>query len=80
MGGFGSAVLEMCEQHGALHAGLHRLGLPDRFIEHAPRPRQLEKLGLTPEHIADLVRGYAAKLAPAGLAPGTQPSPTSQRG
>ena len=54
-GGFGSAVLEMLEAKSAPRDGVHRLGVPDRFIEHAPRSRQLEKLGLTPDGIAQFV-------------------------
>jgi 1-deoxy-D-xylulose-5-phosphate synthase len=55
-GGFGAAVLELCEEHRRSAANVRRLGIPDRFIEHASRPRQLEQLGLTPAHIARLVR------------------------
>jgi len=54
-GGFGSAVLEMLEAQGELRDGVHRLGVPDHFIEHAPRGRQLEKLGLTAAGIARFV-------------------------
>ncbi|HZM14975.1 MAG TPA: 1-deoxy-D-xylulose-5-phosphate synthase [Candidatus Krumholzibacteria bacterium] len=55
-GGFGTAVLELCEEHGLSPAPVRRLGIPDRFIEHAPRERQLELLGLTPAAIAARVR------------------------
>ena len=54
-GGFGSSVLEMLEAHGELRDGVHRLGVPDHFIEQASRGRQLEKLGLTAESIARFV-------------------------
>jgi 1-deoxy-D-xylulose-5-phosphate synthase len=57
-GGFGSAVLEMLEQHGALRGNVKRLGIPDRFLPHAPRARQLELVGLTPENIAAIVREW----------------------
>jgi 1-deoxy-D-xylulose-5-phosphate synthase len=56
MGGFGSAVLELCETHRADARHIHRLGIPDVFIPHAPRSRQLQHVGLTPEHIAQRVR------------------------
>jgi 1-deoxy-D-xylulose-5-phosphate synthase len=56
MGGFGSAVLELCEEHGALAGNIRRVGIPDRFVEHAARDRQLAKLGLTAESIARGVR------------------------
>jgi 1-deoxy-D-xylulose-5-phosphate synthase len=41
-GGFGSACLEAFEGRGLLAAGLQtrRLGVPDRFIEHAEQPHQ----------------------------------------
>jgi 1-deoxy-D-xylulose-5-phosphate synthase len=65
MGGFGSAVLEMCEEHGALSGNIHRLGIPDRFIEHAARDRQLVKLGLTAENIARRVRAALGMPEPA---------------
>ena len=58
-GGFGSAVLEMLEQHGALRDNVRRLGIPDHFVDHAPRGRQLELVGLTPENIAAIVREWA---------------------
>jgi 1-deoxy-D-xylulose-5-phosphate synthase len=54
-GGFGAAVLEMLEQHRVRSAGIHRLGVPDRFIEQAARGRQLERLGLSPTGIARVV-------------------------
>jgi 1-deoxy-D-xylulose-5-phosphate synthase len=54
-GGFGSAVLEFAaDQHGPV-ARIMRLGIPDRFIPHATRRRQLEMLGLTAPQIADRV-------------------------
>jgi 1-deoxy-D-xylulose-5-phosphate synthase len=58
MGGFGSAVLELLEENGVSTPGIHRLGVPDRFIDHAPRARQLELVGLTPAHIAQRVREW----------------------
>ena len=81
MGGFGSAVLERCEERGELKAGIHRLGIPDRFVDHAPRPRQLEKLGLTPDHIAELVRGWLGLATPApdpAAAAGAPPAPVRE--
>ncbi|MEI6574889.1 MAG: 1-deoxy-D-xylulose-5-phosphate synthase [Bacteroidota bacterium] len=33
LGGLGSAVLEFMAEHG-YHAEIHRLGIPDRFVEH----------------------------------------------
>ena len=50
-GGFGSAVLELLQEH-RVTAPVRRLGLPDRFIEHGPRAALLELNGLTPAGIA----------------------------
>lgn len=38
MGGFGSAVLEFAADHN-YHAGVKRLGIPDRIIEHGEQPQ-----------------------------------------
>ena len=54
--GFGAAVLELCEERRVSQGHVRRLAIPDRFIEQAPRDRQLERLGLTSVHIARLVR------------------------
>ncbi len=46
MGGFGSAVLEAASDAGLDTSRVRRLGVPDRFIEHAERHEQLAELGL----------------------------------
>ena len=51
-GGFGSAVLECLQEHGAAGDRVLRIGLPDRFVEHGSRERLLEIVGLDPEGIA----------------------------
>ncbi|MCY2962970.1 MAG: 1-deoxy-D-xylulose-5-phosphate synthase [Planctomycetota bacterium] len=45
-GGFGSAVLEAANSAGLRTDHLRRIGLPDRYIEHAERAEQLRDLGL----------------------------------
>jgi len=47
-GGFGTACLEAFEARGLLAAGLRtrRLGIPDRFIEHADQARQRAECGI----------------------------------
>jgi 1-deoxy-D-xylulose-5-phosphate synthase len=45
-GGFGSAVLEMLNDHNIHHGRILRLGLPDRFIEHGSQSILLAKYGL----------------------------------
>ncbi len=64
MGGAGSAVGEYLAEQGMSCALLH-LGLPDRFIDHAPRERQLEAAGLGREGIVARVR---ARLGQAPIA------------
>jgi 1-deoxy-D-xylulose-5-phosphate synthase len=72
-GGFGSAVLEFAADHRVRNVELRRLGVPDRFVEHASRARQLEAAGLTPEHIARQVRDWV------GAAPVAAPRPAASR-
>ncbi|MGE5481904.1 MAG: 1-deoxy-D-xylulose-5-phosphate synthase [Bacteroidota bacterium] len=54
-GGFGSAILELFATHD-LQVPVLRLGVPDRFIEHASQAEQREGLGLTATAIAAAVR------------------------
>ena len=59
-GGFGSAVMEAME---GTEARIHRLGIPDRFIEHGPQTVLRDQVGLSPEKIAQstiqFIRGKA---------------------
>jgi len=55
-GGFGSAVLEMAAERGWDTTRIARLGVPDRFVEHAPRRQLLGDLGLDAAGIAGAVR------------------------
>jgi 1-deoxy-D-xylulose-5-phosphate synthase len=48
-GGFGSAVLEACNAEKIDTRHITRLGIPDRFIEHAERAELLADLGLDVE-------------------------------
>jgi len=61
MGGFGSAVLEMLQDHGC-HVPVLRLGIPDRFIEHGKREKLLEILGLDGPGVAKSVREFVRGL------------------
>lgn len=55
-GGFGSAVLEELNSlELLLKVKVINIGLPDRFVEHGPQKVLREKLGLTPEGIANKV-------------------------
>ena len=46
MGGFGSAVLEAACNAGLSTERVHRLGIPDQFVEHGERGELLADLGL----------------------------------
>ncbi len=59
MGGFGSAVVEAASEAGLSAAHVQRLGIPDRFIEHAERSEQLADLGLDPTGLAATCRQLA---------------------
>jgi 1-deoxy-D-xylulose-5-phosphate synthase len=59
MGGFGSAVLEAAADAGIDASRVRRLGIPDRFIEHAERHELIADLGLDAAGIAEAVRQLA---------------------
>lgn len=61
MGGFGSAVLEAAAEAGVNAAHVRRLGVPDRFIEHADRGELLAELGLDHDGIARACREMAER-------------------
>lgn len=60
-GGFGSAVLEACNAAGIDSRSVIRLGIPDRFIEHAERNELLADLGLDVEGFCRAARCAFAK-------------------
>ena len=60
-GGFGSAVLEAANDLGLDTSRLKRLGLPDRFIEHAERSELLSDLGLDAKGLAAACRELAER-------------------
>ncbi|NLX98827.1 MAG: 1-deoxy-D-xylulose-5-phosphate synthase [Rhodopirellula sp.] len=61
MGGFGSAVLEAASDAGLDTSRIHRLGIPDRFIEHGDRKSLLADLSLDAHGIAATCRRLAGK-------------------
>jgi 1-deoxy-D-xylulose-5-phosphate synthase len=61
IGGFGSAVLEAAEAAGVSAVNVRRLGIPDRFIEHAERGELLAELGLDAAGIALACRQMALR-------------------
>jgi len=54
-GGFGSAVCEMMVARG-LTVPVKIIGLPDRFLQHAPRHDLLKEAGLSPDAIVKTVK------------------------
>jgi 1-deoxy-D-xylulose-5-phosphate synthase len=63
MGGFGSAVLELACERGWDTRLMHRLGIPDHFIEHGERSELLAELGLSAEGLAAKCRELAGQAA-----------------
>lgn len=55
-GGFGSCVLEACNEHGLDTRLVTRLALPDHWVHHGERREQLVETGLDAESIARTVR------------------------
>jgi len=60
-GGFGSAVLEAAAERGLDTRKIHRVAVPDEFIEHDTRGAQLAAAGLTAEKIVERVRTLCGK-------------------
>lgn len=60
-GGFGSAVAELYQDHGATSCRLVSIGIPDHFVEHAKPGVQRANAGLTADSIADRVRSALAE-------------------
>jgi 1-deoxy-D-xylulose-5-phosphate synthase len=61
MGGFGSAVLEAAADAGLNASKIHRLGIPDQFIEHGGRSELLADLGLDVLGIVRTCRPWIAR-------------------
>ncbi|NQT16073.1 MAG: 1-deoxy-D-xylulose-5-phosphate synthase, partial [Planctomycetes bacterium] len=61
MGGFGSAVLEAVSDARLDSSRIHRLGVPDRFVEHGSRAELLADLGLDEAGIARVCCEIAAR-------------------
>ena len=54
-GGFGSAVLEVLAEAGLSDVSVHRIGMPDSFVEHGTADAQRHELNLDAEGIAQQV-------------------------
>ncbi len=60
IGGFGSGINDWLADTGRSNIRLHRLGIPDQFVEHGHRDILLKLISLHPEGIADAVEGFLA--------------------
>jgi 1-deoxy-D-xylulose-5-phosphate synthase len=58
IGGFGSAVMELFEQKDIKDVTLHRIGVPDKFIDHGSQNIWRAKLKLDAEGIVEQVLGW----------------------
>ena len=65
MGGFGSAFLEAANELHLDSSKVHRIGIPDKFVEHQDRHEVLAELSLDAAGIAKTCREIAnrAKLS-----------------
>ena len=63
-GGFGSAVLEAANAAGMETRHIVRLGVPDRFIEHAERSELLADLGLNVDGLCRTGRAALNRTGP----------------
>jgi 1-deoxy-D-xylulose-5-phosphate synthase len=61
LGGFGSAVLESLEAAHVTGVTVHRLGLPDVFVEHGDTGVLRRRYGLDAQAIADVVREHLGR-------------------
>jgi len=61
MGGFGSAVLETASEAGVDTSHIHRMGVPDQFIEHGTRAELLADLNLDADGILRSCRQWVGQ-------------------
>ncbi len=61
-GGFGSAVSEALDAMQLSHVPLLRIGLPDQFVEHAPRAQLLTLCRLDPDSLTQRIAAWYATL------------------
>lgn len=55
-GGFGSGVLEFAEENHYHSQVIHRMGIPDRYIEHGSVNELYQEIGLTKEEISNNIQ------------------------
>jgi 1-deoxy-D-xylulose-5-phosphate synthase len=61
-GGFGSAVAEALEAMGLPPVALHRIGLPDQFVEHGTRAQLLKSCQLDADALARRISAWLTAL------------------
>jgi 1-deoxy-D-xylulose-5-phosphate synthase len=64
-GGFGSAIMERCEELGIHDVHFHRIGIPDEYVHHGAQDVLRAQYDLHPEGIAKRVREFVATRTPA---------------
>ena len=57
-GGFGSAIMERCEQLGIRNVQFHCIGIPDEYVHHGSQDVLRAQYDLHPEGIAGRVREF----------------------
>ena len=62
MGGFGSAFLEAANEMRLSAVNVHRIGVPDEFVEHQDRSEVLAELKLDADGIAETCRSAAKQI------------------
>ena len=62
MGGFGSAFLEAANEMRLSAVNVHRIGVPDEFVEHQDRSEVLAELKLDADGIAETCRAAAKQV------------------
>ena len=60
-GGFGSAIMERCEQLGIRDVRFHRIGIPDEYVHHGTQDVLRAQYDLHPEGIAKRVREFVGE-------------------
>ncbi len=56
-GGFGSAIVEVLADAGISDVSVHRIGMPDAFVEHGTADNQRQDLSLDAQGIVDQILG-----------------------
>ncbi len=72
-GGFGSCVLEACNEHSIDSRNIHRMAMPDAWVYQAERTEQLAEVGLDAASIAQRVRSLLGTKTNAHPARSTTP-------